>query len=485
MTEQVPAVVVVLAAGQGTRMKSQTPKVLHSFAGRSMLAHALIAVDVADVGSTWVVIGHGRAEVAAHLAQIPTKATAVVQAEQRGTAHAVRTALAQIEPVPGETVLVLTADTPLLRPETLRAVLDTQHAAGAAGTMLTSTVADPTGYGRVIRAADGTVERVVEQADARDDELAVHEVSALVYAFDGALLRAALERVNSANNKGEEYLPDVVGILREDGHVIVAVSAPEAETAGVNDRVQLAAAARAYNDCLVEKHMRAGITVLDPATTWVDADVSLEPDVTLLPGVELRGRTKVAAGAVVGPYTTLADTTVGADSRIERAVCRGASIGANVTVGPFAYLRPGSVLSDGAHIGTYVEIKNSDVGAGAKVPHLSYVGDATIGECSNVGASSVFVNYDGAVKHRSTVGDHVRIGSDNMIVAPVTIGDGAYTGAGTVVREDVPPGALAVSAGPQRNIEGWVQRKRPDTSSAAAANKAEPPEVSMDGTTTR
>jgi bifunctional UDP-N-acetylglucosamine pyrophosphorylase/glucosamine-1-phosphate N-acetyltransferase len=291
--------------------------------------------------------------------------------------------------------------------------------------------------------------------------------------------------VNSANTKGEEYLPDVVGILRADGHVIIAVSAPESETAGVNDRVQLAAAARSYNDRLLEEHMRAGVTVLDPATTWVDADVVLGPDVTLLPGVELRGQTEVAAGAVVGPYTTLEDTTVGVASRIERAVCRGARIGANVTVGPFAYLRPGAVLSDGAHIGTYVEIKNSEIGVGSKVPHLTYVGDATIGEGSNVGASSVFVNYDGAAKQRSTVGDQVRIGSDNMIVAPVTIGDGAYTGAGTVVREDVPPGALAVSAGPQRNIEGWVRRKRPDTSSATAAAAADAAEESMDGTTTR
>jgi bifunctional UDP-N-acetylglucosamine pyrophosphorylase / glucosamine-1-phosphate N-acetyltransferase len=482
VTEQVPAVAIVLAAGEGTRMMSQTPKVLHGFAGRSMLAHALAAVDGADVSSSWVVIGYGRADVAAHLAQLPTKATTVVQSEQRGTAHAVRIALAQIEPVPSETVLVLSGDTPLLRPETLRTVLDAHHSAGAAGTMLTSTVADPTGYGRVIRAADGTVERVVEQVDASADELAVREVSALVYAFDGALLRAALDRVSSANTKGEEYLPDVVGILRADGHVIIAVPAPESETAGVNDRVQLAAAARSYNDRLLEQHMRAGVTVLDPATTWVDADVVLEPDVTLLPGVELRGQTEVAAGAVVGPYTTLEDTTVGVASRVERAVCRGARIGANVTVGPFAYLRPGAVLSDGAHIGTYVEIKNSEIGRASKVPHLSYVGDATIGEGSNVGASSVFVNYDGAAKHHSTVGDHVRIGSDNMIVAPVTIGDGAYTGAGTVVREDVPPGALAVSSGPQRNIKGWVADRRPNTPSAVAASKVEEP---TDGTTVR
>jgi bifunctional UDP-N-acetylglucosamine pyrophosphorylase / glucosamine-1-phosphate N-acetyltransferase len=472
VTEQVPAVAVVLAAGEGTRMKSQTPKVLHGFAGRSMLGHVLAAVDGADVAGTWVVVGHGREAVSAHLADLPVKATPVVQDEQRGTAHAVRTALRPVEPVPGETVLVVPGDAPLLRSETLRAVLETHHAAGAAGTMLTAEVADPTGYGRVIRAPDGTVARVVEHRDATAEELAVAEVSALVYVFDGVLLRAALDRVRTDNSAGEEYLPDVVGILRADGHLIVAVQAPEAETAGVNDRVQLTAAAQTYNARLIEAHQRAGVTVADPATTWVDADVRLDPDVTLLPGVDLHGATHVASGAVIGPHTTLTDTTVGPRSTVERAVCRSAIIGADVTVGPFAYLRPGAALADGAHVGSYVEIKNSELGAGAKVPHLSYVGDATIGEHSNVGAATIFVNYDGTAKHRSTVGAHVRIGSDNMLVAPVHIGDGAYTGAGTVVREDVPPGALAVSAGAQRNLPGWVLANRPGSASAGAARAA-------------
>lgn len=474
MTEQVPVVAVVLAAGAGTRMKSQIPKVLHGFAGRSMLGHVLAAVDGADIASSWIVVGHGRDAVSAHLTQLATKASPVVQDQQLGTAHAVRTALAHIEAVPGETVLVLTGDAPLLRAETLRILLDAHHSSGAAGAMLTSEVGDPTGYGRVIRAVDGTVARVVEHRDANAEELAVREVSALVYAFDGALLRAALGEVRAANSQGEEYLPDVVGILRGHGHLIVAVQAPEAETAGINDRVQLAAAARAYNTRLLEEHMRAGVTVADPATTWVDPDVVLEPDSTLLPGVDLHGATRVASGAVIGPETTLNDTTVGARSSVVRAVCDQAVIGSDVTIGPFAYLRPGTVLTDGVHIGTYVEIKNSDIGAGTKVPHLSYVGDASIGAGSNVGAATVFVNYDGATKRRSTVGAHVRIGSDNMIIAPVTIGDGAYTGASTVVREDVPPGALAVSAGNrQRTIDGWVARKRPGTTSDAAAQQAQ------------
>jgi bifunctional UDP-N-acetylglucosamine pyrophosphorylase/glucosamine-1-phosphate N-acetyltransferase len=338
--------------------------------------------------------------------------------------------------------------------------------------MLTSVLDDPSGYGRVLRGADGTVERVVEHKDATPEELEVRESAVSVYAFDAGLLRKALERVGTDNAQGEQYLPDVVGILVADGERVAAVTAPGEETAGVNDRVQLAAAAAVLNRRLVLAHMRRGVTVLDPNTTWVDVDVELEPDVTLLPGTELRGRTRVAEGAVVGPQTTLIDTTVGADTTLDRVVARGASVGADVTVGPFAYLRPGAVLADGVHVGSYVEIKNSSVGAGSKVPHLSYVGDATIGEQSNIGAATVFVNYDGVAKHRTVVGDHVRVGSDTMLVAPVTVGDGAYTAAGSVVDQDVPPGALAIARGRQRNVEGWVARRRAGTPSAKAAEAA-------------
>jgi bifunctional UDP-N-acetylglucosamine pyrophosphorylase/glucosamine-1-phosphate N-acetyltransferase len=240
----------------------------------------------------------------------------------------------------------------------------------------------------------------------------------------------------------------------------------------VNDRVQLAAAHRVYNDRLLEAHMRAGVTVLDPATTWVDATVTLEPDVTLLPSTDLKGDTQVSTGAVIGPQSSLTDTTVGPGARLDRTVALQARVGANVTAGPFAYLRPGTILGDDVHIGTYVELKNSELGVGSKVPHLTYVGDATIGEHSNVGASSVFVNYDGVAKHRSVVGDHVRIGSDTMIVAPVEIGDGAYTAAGSVIVQDVPPGAMAVARGKQRNVAGWVARKRPGSPAAEAAARA-------------
>jgi bifunctional UDP-N-acetylglucosamine pyrophosphorylase/glucosamine-1-phosphate N-acetyltransferase len=302
----------------------------------------------------------------------------------------------------------------------------------------------------------------------------VAEVASGVYAFDAALLRDAVTRLRRDNAQGEEYLPDVVSILRADGHRVAAVIAPELETAGVNDRVQLAAAHHAYNLRLLEQHMRAGVTVVDPATTWVGPDVTIEADATLLPVTDLRGATAVAAGAVIGPMTTLTDTAVGPGARLDRVVAVSARVGADVTVGPFAYLRPGTELADGAHVGTYVEIKNSQVGAGSKVPHLSYVGDATIGEGSNIGAATVFVNYNGVEKHRTEVGDHVRIGSDTMLVAPVTVGDGAYTAAGSVITQDVPPGAMGVARARQRNVKGWVARRRAGTAADAAARAAQP-----------
>ncbi|MDT4893952.1 MAG: bifunctional UDP-N-acetylglucosamine pyrophosphorylase / glucosamine-phosphate N-acetyltransferase [Pseudonocardiales bacterium] len=467
-----PVAVVVLAAGEGTRMRSTTPKVLHGFAGRSLLGHVLAAAEPLGATSTVVVVGHARAAVTEHLAAIAPAAVTAVQEEQNGTGHAVRIALAQLPAQAGGTVLVLPADTPLLRAATLADLVAAHRAEGAAATMLTSLVGDPDGYGRVIRRADGGVERVVEHKDARPDELAVAEIAAGVYAFDAALLRDAIGRLSTDNAQGEEYLPDAIAVLRGDGHTIAAVPADEREVAGVNDRVQLAAAHRAYNHRLLEAHMRAGVTVIDPATTWVDATVTLERDAVLRPSVELHGRTTVGEGADIGPQTTLTDTRVGARSRLERVVAVDASVGADVTAGPFAYLRPGTALADGVHIGTYVEIKNSEIGTGSKVPHLSYVGDATVGEHSNIGAATVFVNYDGVEKHRSVIGSHARTGADNMFVAPVTVGDGAYTAAGSVITEDVPPGAMAVARAKQRNVEGWVARRRPGTAADHAARSA-------------
>ena len=467
-----PLAVIILAAGEGTRMKSTTlPKVLHGFAGRSLLGHVLAAAQPLGAAHTVVVVGHRRDEVSAHLREIAPAATPVVQAEQNGTGHAVRLAL---EAVPADavgTVIVLPGDAPLLQPESLAALVALHADEDAAATLLTSVLDDPTGYGRVIRAADGSVARVVEHKDAAPDELAVAEIASGVYAFDHAALRDAVTRLSTDNAQGEEYLPDVISVLGKDGRHIAAATVAADETAGVNDRVQLAAAHRAYNNRLLEQHMRAGVTIVDPATTWIDASVTIEPDAELLPSVDLHGATQIGAAAVIGPEVSLTDTAVGAGARIERAVAKQASIGARVTVGPYAYLRPGTVLADNVHIGTYVEIKNSDIGVGSKVPHLSYVGDASIGEQTNIGAATVFVNYDGVAKHRSTIGSHARTGADNMFVAPVSVGDGAYTAAGSVITQDVPPGAMGVARAPQRNVSGWVRRKRPGTPAAEAAER--------------
>jgi bifunctional UDP-N-acetylglucosamine pyrophosphorylase / glucosamine-1-phosphate N-acetyltransferase len=467
-----PLAVVILAAGQGTRMKSaETAKAMFGFAGRSLVGHVLAAAAPLEASHTAVVIGHRAEAVRKHLAQTAPAAAAVLQQDQRGTGHAVRLAL-QALPDDAQTVLVLPGDVPLLRPETLAALLDTHHAASAAATMLTSIALDPTGYGRVIRTGDGAVARVVEQRDATPEELAVTEVAAGVYAFDRCLLTDALAQVTSANQQGEEYLPDAVGILVAAGRPVHAVIADAAETAGVNDRAQLEAAHRAYNAQLVQAHQLAGVTIVDPATTWIDATVRLEPDVTLLPGVELQGQTSVAAGATVGPLATLTDTSVGARSRLSRTVTQDATIGQDCEIGPFSYLRPGARLGNHVKIGAFVEVKGSDIGDSSKVPHLSYVGDASIGEHTNIGAASVFVNYDGVAKHRTTVGNYARTGADTMFVAPVAVGDGAYTGAGTVITEDVPPGALALSRTAQQNVAGWVLRKRPGTPAARAAEAA-------------
>ncbi|MFC6086141.1 bifunctional UDP-N-acetylglucosamine diphosphorylase/glucosamine-1-phosphate N-acetyltransferase GlmU [Sphaerisporangium aureirubrum] len=467
-----PAAVIVLAAGEGTRMKSATPKVLHELCGRALVDHMLAAARGLAPERLIVVIGHAREQVQAHLAATGPDARPVVQEEQNGTGHAVRIVLEAAGAISG-TVLVTYGDTPLLRTETLAELLATHAADGNAVTVLTAEVPDPAGYGRIVRDAAGTVLAIVEDRDATPEQRAIHEMNSGVYAFDGLLLADAVKRVSTANSQGEEYLTDVLAILREDGHRVGAyVAADHVEVEGVNDRVQLAFARRVLNDRLLEAHMRAGVTVMDPATTWVDVEVTIEADTVLHPGTRLRGRTSIGPGAEVGPDTTLTDTSVGAEAVVRNAVCDGAEVGPGASVGPYAYLRPGTVLGRSAKAGTYVEMKNARVGAGSKVPHLTYVGDATIGEGTNIGASCVFVNYDGVDKHHTTIGDHVRVGSDNMLVAPVTVHDGAYTAAGSVITNEVPPGAMAVARARQRNIEGWVTRRRAGTASAEAARRA-------------
>ncbi|MCX4994155.1 bifunctional UDP-N-acetylglucosamine diphosphorylase/glucosamine-1-phosphate N-acetyltransferase GlmU [Streptomyces longwoodensis] len=468
-----PAAVVVLAAGEGTRMKSATPKVLHELCGRSLVGHVLAASRELDPEHLVVVVGHAREQVTAHLAEIDPGVRTAVQEEQNGTGHAVRMGLEQLGGAVDGTVVVVCGDTPLLTAATLGQLARTHGADGNAVTVLTAEVPDATGYGRIVRDASGAVTAIVEHKDASEEQRAVREINSGVFAFDGALLADALKQVRTDNSQGEEYLTDVLGILREAGHRVGAsVAADHREIAGINNRVQLSEARRILNDRLLTEAMLAGVTVVDPATTWVDVTVSFERDVVVHPGTQLHGATRLAEGAEVGPNCRLTDTVVGAGARVDNVVSYASEIGAGASVGPFAYLRPGTRLGVKGKIGTFVETKNASIGEGTKVPHLSYVGDATIGEYSNIGAASVFVNYDGEAKHHTTVGSHCKTGSDNMFVAPVTIGDGAYTAAGSVITKNVPPGSLAVARGQQRNIEGWVARKRPGSAAARAAEAA-------------
>ncbi|MFJ9749455.1 bifunctional UDP-N-acetylglucosamine diphosphorylase/glucosamine-1-phosphate N-acetyltransferase GlmU [Streptomyces chartreusis] len=469
-----PAAVVVLAAGEGTRMKSATPKVLHELCGRSLVGHVLAAARELDPENLVVVVGHAREQVVAHLGEIDPGVRTAVQAEQNGTGHAVRMALEELGGGVDGTVVVVCGDTPLLTGETLTALAATHSGDGNAVTVLTAEVPDATGYGRIVRdGASGAVTAIVEHKDATESQRAIREINSGVFAFDGQLLADALGKVRTDNSQGEEYLTDVLGILREAGHRVGAsVAADHREIAGINNRVQLSEARRILNDRLLTAAMLSGVTVIDPATTWVDVTVTFEQDVTVQPGTQLQGATHLGEGADVGPNTRLKDTRVGAGARVDNTVSNGAVVGAHASVGPYAYLRPGTRLGAKGKIGTYVETKNASIGEGTKIPHLSYVGDATIGEQTNIGAASVFVNYDGKDKHHTTVGSHCRTGSDNMFVAPVTIGDGAYTAAGSVITKDVPPGSLAVARGQQRNIEGWVARKRPGSAAAKAAETA-------------
>lgn len=476
MTVTRPSAVVILAAGEGKRMRSATPKVLHTIAGRSLLGHVVEAASALEPAHLVVVVGHGRDQVEAHLAEVAPWALTVVQSEQNGTGHAVRIALADLSARGIATsegpVVVLTGDTPLLTAETLVGLLADHDAAGASATVLTARVPDPAGYGRIVRDGDA-VQRIVEDKDADEAERAIDEINSGMYAFAADRLEASLGRLTTDNAQREEYLTDVVGLLRADGdHVSASVCVDSDEILGVNDRVQLAQAAAIMRDRINVRWMRDGVTIVDSASTWLDVDVDIAPDVTIRPQVTLRGPTSIATGAVVGPGTTLTACEIGAGAEVVHTWAELAVVGDGATVGPYTFLRPGTVLGDGAKAGAYVEIKNATVGAGAKVPHLSYVGDAEIGEGTNIGAATVFVNYDGVAKHRTVVGSHVRIGSDTMLVAPVTVGDGAYTAAGSVITEDVPPGALAVGRARQRTIDGWVERRRPASASAQAAARA-------------
>lgn len=468
--------VVVLAAGAGTRMKSDTQKTLHEIGGRSLLSHSLHAAASVSPSHVVAVVGHQRDQVSPAVDRIAEDMgitiLQAVQEEQNGTGHAVQVGLDVIPDFTG-TVVVTNGDVPLLTGQTIEKLIDAHEAASAAVTVLSLELDNPTGYGRIIRDSAGEVREIVEEKDATDEQRAVTEVNSGVFAFDGAVLRDALTRINSDNAQGELYITDVLAIARGDGRTVSAFTAPDPrELAGVNDRVQLAEAGKELNRRIVERAMRAGATVIDPATTWIGVEVEIGRDVLIHPNTQLWGSTAIGDRAEIGPDTTLTDMEVGEDATVVRTQGELGVIGARASVGPFTYIRPGTELGEDGKLGGFVEAKNAQIGPGSKVPHLTYIGDATVGRESNIGASSVFANYDGISKHHTTIGDYCRTGSDTMFVAPVNIGDGAYTGAGTVVTEDVPAGALAIKEGRQRNIEGWVEKNRPGTDAAEAAKNA-------------
>ena len=464
--------VIILAAGDGTRMKSRQAKVLHSVAGRSLLGHVLAAVNHVNPHNIRIVVGANRTSVEAHIADISPSTTTVFQEVRGGTGHATQLALA--DRAPAGTVLVLAGDTPMLTGQSLEAFLAAHNEGNFAASVLTAEHPEPTGYGRIIRDDNDELLRIVEERDATEDQKFIAEINSGVYAFDGAKLVSAIGQINNSNAQGELYLTDVIGILKSAGESIAAIMLEDfTEILGVNDRVQLAESAALLRDRINDQWMRDGVTIVDPTTTWIDATVVLANDVTIHPGSAILGTTTIATGAVIGPRTTLTNCVVKEGASVLESLAVDTIIGESATVGPFTYLRSGTVLGDSSKAGAFVEMKNATVGTGSKVPHLSYVGDATIGEGSNIGAATIFVNYDGVDKHHTTVGDHVRIGSDTMLVAPVSIGDGAYTAAGSVITENVPAGAIGVGRAKQRNVIGWVLRKRVGSKSAQAAEASQ------------
>ena len=466
-----PDVVIVLAAGEGTRIKSATPKVLHPIAGRSILGHVMAAIAPVTGGELRVVVGAHRELVEAEVTATTPAAIPVYQAERNGTGHAVQLALAGA-PTTGS-VLILAGDTPLLTTSTLKEFIAIHEANASSASVLTADMPEPFGYGRIIRDDNGGISHIVEERDATDEEREIIEINTGVYLFDNAALRAACAKLSKDNSQGELYLTDVIALIKGANSVVLAIRSNDyTETLGINDRSQLAECTAVMRDRINDRWMKSGVTIVDPTTTWIDVDVTIESDVTLHPGTALAGKTTIATGSVIGPRTTLTDVVVDAGAHVIESTCTGSHIGAKATVGPYTFLRAGTTLGAGAKAGAYVEIKNSTVGDGSKVPHLSYVGDATIGSGTNIGAATIFVNYDGVDKHQTIVGDEVRIGSDTMLVAPVSIGDGAYTAAGSIITEDVPAGSIGVARAKQRNVLGWVLRKRAGSSSAIAAKRA-------------
>jgi len=449
-------VCVVLAAGSGTRMLSATPKVMHQLAGRSLLGHVMATANSLETSGIYVVLRHQKELISEYLSKTYPDAIQVEQDEISGTGRAVEVSLSKIPADFNGDVLVISGDVPLMDNQTLSALVETHQSGKASATILTALREDPTGYGRIVRGSDGHVSKIVEHLDANQQELAINEINAGVYIFDASQLRQSLSKLESHNAQGERYLTDVVALLVEDGKPVIAeIVSDNWLVHGINDRFQLAEVAKELNSRICKAWQLSGVTILDPESTWIDVQVVIGQDAILHPATHLRGLSSIGASAEIGPSVVIENSTVHEAAK----------------VGPFAYLRAGTDLGKGGKIGSFVETKNAKIGTGSKVPHLSYVGDAEIGEGSNIGAGTIFANYDGVNKHSSKIGSFVRTGSQNVFVAPITIGDGAYTAAGTVVRKDVAPGELGMSVSPQRSIADWVINKRPGTASAEAASK--------------
>jgi bifunctional UDP-N-acetylglucosamine pyrophosphorylase / glucosamine-1-phosphate N-acetyltransferase len=449
---------IVLAAGQGKRMRSRVAKVLHKAGGRPLLWHVLRALEPLQLGGGRIVVASPAVKQAVEAADWGDDVTCVLQDEARGTADAVRVALEGAGIAQG-TVLVAQGGSPLVRTETLRALLEAHVSDEAAASILTAVVSDPSGYGRVLRDDSGAIEAIVEERDATEDQRSIQEINAGVYVFDVAKLAGVVARVGRDNDQGEYYLPDVIGYLRSEGEAIASQHADPAEILGVKSRMHLARVGAELRRRTAERLMVEGVTIVDPEVTYIDSSVEIEPDAVVYPFTFLEGDTTVAEGATIGPHARVTDSHVGAAATVTYSVVTGSSIGPRASVGPYASLRPGSVLAAGAKVGTFVETKQTTLGANSKANHLSYLGDAEIGEGVNIGAGTITCNWDGRTKHRTEIGDGAYISSDTMLVAPVRIGERAATGAGAVVREDVPEGALAVGV-PARIIEGKGDRMR-------------------------
>lgn len=448
---------IILAAGEGTRMRSAMPKVLHTFAGKTFLNRVMDSVAALEPSTLAVVVHYQADRVAKAARSYHSNVEIVHQDDIPGTGRAVQCAMAQLEAehkLDGY-VLIAASDMPLLDSETLRGLVAFHENSGNGATVLTTILDDPTGYGRIIRDRDGHVLRIVEQRDANRSELAVQEVNTSVYVFDAAVLAKAIAGLKNNNAQGEFYLTDALETAKQEGNVGAFAAPDPLSVEGVNDRVQLAALSREHNRRVCEAWMRAGVTILDPETTWIEDDVVLSRDVTVLPGSFLQGHTTVGEAAVIGPYTTLIDATIDAEAVVERSRVQETHIGRAANIGPWTYLRPGNDLGEESKAGAFVEMKKAHIGNGTKVPHLSYMGDATLGDHTNIGGGTITANYDGVHKNKTHIGSGSHIGAGNLFVAPVEVGDNVTSGAGSVIRHTVPDNTMVYSENTQHNVEGW------------------------------